>query len=55
MRSIRQQESDTRPLPVRERDSRGTVMTSKPIAFVGAAKPSGWDDTLNGPRGKFLS
>ena len=50
---IRQQEYDMGPLPSRDRDTRGVLMTSKPIDYIGAAKPSDWDDALTGPPGRF--
>ena len=50
---IRQQEFMVDRLPVRDRDSKGPVMTSKRIEFVGDTKPEDWDDALTGPRGRF--
>ena len=51
--AIRQQEFPAQALPVRQRTSRGVLMTSKRVKFVGPAKPRGWDDAQTGPRGKF--
>ncbi len=50
---IRQQEFTLDRLPVRDRDAKGQVMTSKRIEYIGAAKPADWDDSLTGPRGRF--
>ena len=50
---IRQQEFAIDRLPVRDREAKGPVMTSKRIEFIGAAKPADWDDTLTGPRGRL--
>jgi topoisomerase IV subunit A len=50
---IRQQEFKVERLPVRDRDARGPVLTSKRIEFVGASKPADWDDALTGPPGRF--
>ncbi|MBZ5497356.1 MAG: DNA topoisomerase IV subunit A [Acidobacteriia bacterium] len=50
---IRQQEFTVERVPVRDRDARGMVMTSKRIEFVGAVKPADWDDSLTGPRGRL--
>jgi topoisomerase-4 subunit A len=50
---IRQQEFKIERLPVRDRDARGPVLTSKRIEFVGASKPADWDDALTGPPGRF--
>ncbi len=52
--AIRQQEFDTTALTVRDRDGRGLMMTSKPVAYVGPEKPKGWDDAQTGPRGAFM-
>jgi topoisomerase-4 subunit A len=54
-RSVRQQEFSLAELPVRDREARGVVMTSRPVTYVGAAKPEDWDDSLTGPRGAFLN
>ena len=51
---IRQQEFDTAKLPVRERDGRAVLMSSRRIGYVGAVKPRGWNDAATGPRGTFL-
>lgn len=51
---IRQQEFDTTRLPVRDRDGRATLMSSRPIAYVGAVKPPGWNDADTGPRGAYM-
>ncbi len=50
---IFQQEFRVERLPVRDRDAKGPVMTSKRIEFVGAEKPADWDDKLTGPPGRF--
>ena len=50
---IRQQEFSVDRVPVRDRDAGGMVMTSKRIEFIGAGKPSDWDDSLTGPRGRL--
>jgi topoisomerase IV subunit A len=50
---IRQQEFAVRRLPVRDREAKGFVMTSKRVEYVGAAKDAGWDDALTGPPGRF--
>jgi topoisomerase-4 subunit A len=50
---IRQQEFSLDRVPVRDRDAKGMVITSKRIEFIGAEKPTDWDDGLTGPRGRF--
>ena len=50
---IRQQEFSLDRVPVRDRDAKGMVITSKRIEFIGAEKPADWDDGLTGPRGRF--
>ncbi len=50
---IRQQEFAVSRVPIRDRDSRGLVMTARHIEFIGAAKPDDWDDSLTGPPGRF--
>ncbi len=50
---IRQQEFKIDRLPVRDRDAKGHVLTSKKIEFVGAAKPADWEDDLTGPPGRL--
>jgi len=50
---IRQQEFRIERVPVRDRDAKGHVLTSKRIEFVGADKPSDWDDNLTGPPGRL--
>jgi len=52
--TIKQQEFDTARLPVRERDGRASLMSSKKIAFIGTAKPKDWDDALTGPKGTYM-
>ncbi len=52
--AIKQQEFDTTRLPVRERDGKPSLMSSKKIAFIGSAKPKKWDDALTGPRGTYM-
>jgi len=52
--AIRQQEFDTTTLAVRDRDGRGLMMTTKPVAYIGTEKPKGWDDAQTGPRGVFM-
>jgi topoisomerase-4 subunit A len=50
---IRQQEFKIERLPVRDREAKGHVLTSKRIEFVGSAKPPDWDDDLTGPPGRL--
>jgi len=50
---IRQQEFKIERLPIRDRDAKGHVLTSKRIEFVGSAKPPDWDDELTGPPGRL--
>ena len=50
---IRQQEFKLERVPVRDRDSRGLVMTAKRIEYIGASKPEDWDDSATGPPGRF--
>jgi hypothetical protein len=52
--AIRQQEFDTTRLPVRERDGKSSLMSSKKIATIGAVKPETWDDALTGPKGAYM-
>ena len=52
--TIKQQEFETAKLPIRERDGRPSLMSSKKIAFIGAAKPKDWDDALTGPKGTYM-
>jgi topoisomerase-4 subunit A len=52
--AIRQQEFDTTALPVRERDGKPSLMSSKKIAHIGAVKPKKWDDALTGPKGVYM-
>jgi topoisomerase-4 subunit A len=52
--AIRQQEFDTTRLPVRERDGKSSLMSSKKIATIGAVKPESWDDALTGPKGAYM-
>jgi hypothetical protein len=52
--AIRQQEFDTTRLPVRERDGKPSLMSSKKIAYIGAVKPKQWDDALTGPKGTYM-
>jgi topoisomerase-4 subunit A len=51
---IRQQRFMVERQPVGARDAKGLVLTANPIEFVGAEKAQDWDDTLNGPPGKFI-
>jgi topoisomerase-4 subunit A len=53
--AIRQQEFDTTTIPVRERDGKPSLMSSKKIATLGAVKPKKWDDALTGPRGTYMN
>jgi topoisomerase-4 subunit A len=53
--TIKQQEFDTAALPVRERDGKASLMSSKKIAYIGAAKPKKWDDALTGPKGTYMN
>ncbi len=50
---IRQQEFKIERLPLRDRDAKGHVLTSKRIEFIGADKPHDWDDDLTGPPGRL--
>jgi topoisomerase-4 subunit A len=52
--AIKQQEFDTTRLPVRERDGKPSLMSSKKIATIGAVKPKKWDDALTGPKGTYM-
>ena len=45
----------TDPLPVKDRESRGAMMTSKKTAYIGKAKPADWDDAQTGPRGTYMN
>jgi hypothetical protein len=51
---IKQQEFDTTKVVVRERDGKSSMMSSKKIAYIGAAKPKKWDDALTGPKGTYM-
>ena len=53
--AIKQQEFDTTTLPVRERDGKASLMSSKKIATIGAVKPKKWDDALTGPKGTYMN
>ena len=53
--AIRQQEFDTTTIPVRERDGKPSLMSSKKIATLGAVKPKKWDDALTGPKGTYMN
>ena len=53
--AIRQQEFDTTGLPVRERDGKPSLMSSKKISYIGAVKPKKWNDALTGPRGTYMN
>lgn len=53
--TIKQQEFDTTSLPVRERDGKPSLMSSKKIAYIGATKPKKWNDALTGPRGTYMN
>ncbi len=50
---IRQQEFKIERLPIRDRDAKGHVLTSKRIEYIGSAKPPDWDDNLTGPPGRL--
>jgi topoisomerase IV subunit A len=50
---IRQQEFAVRRLPVRDREAKGFVMTSKRVEFIAAEKAGDWNDALTGPPGRF--
>jgi topoisomerase-4 subunit A len=52
--AIRQQEFDIGKLPIRDRDGKASMMSSKKIAYIGASKPADWNDALTGPRGTFM-
>ncbi len=41
-------------IPVRERDARAPVLTSRRIATIAGAKPADWNDELNGPPGRLM-
>jgi topoisomerase IV subunit A len=51
---IRQQRFAVERQPVRGRDAQGLVLTANQIAYIGAEKAPDWDDSLNGPPGKFI-
>ncbi len=53
--SIKQQEFPTEPLPVKDRDARGAMLTSKKTSYIGKAKPADWDDSQTGPRGTYMN
>ena len=53
--TIKQQEFDTTTLPVRERDGKPSLMSSKKIAYIGAVKTKKWDDALTGPKGTYMN
>ena len=50
---IRQQEFAVRRLPVRDREAKGFVMTSKRLEYIGAERAPDWDETQTGPPGRF--
>ncbi len=50
---IRQQEFAVRRLPVRDREAKGFVMTSKRVEYIGPARAADWDESLTGPPGRF--
>ena len=52
--AIKQQEFDTAPIPVRDREGKAALLSSKKIAYLGTVKPRDWDDALTGPRGVYL-
>ena len=54
-RKIVQQEFPAHDLPMRDRDARGVLMTSKPIEYIGTSRPPDWDDALTGPPGRFMT
>ncbi|MCX7010451.1 MAG: hypothetical protein NTY53_24950, partial [Kiritimatiellaeota bacterium] len=41
-------------VPVRERDARAPVLTSRRIAYIGSTKPADWNDELNGPPARLM-
>lgn len=51
---IRQQKFSVTRQPVRGRDVNGLVLTANRIEYVGSAKARDWDDSLDGPPGKFI-
>lgn len=53
--AIRQQIFDTSILPVRERDGKPSLMSSKKIASISSSKPKKWNDALNGPKGAYMN
>jgi topoisomerase-4 subunit A len=53
--TIKQQEFPTEPLPVKDRESRGAMLTSKKTSYIGKTKPKDWDDTQTGPRGTYMN
>ncbi len=52
---IRQQRFIVDRQPVRYRDLKATVLTANVIEYVGSVKAPDWDDTHNGPPGKFIN
>lgn len=52
--AIRQQVFDTSALPVRERDGKPSLMSSKKMAVISATRPRKWDDALTGPPGAYM-
>ncbi len=53
--AIRQQEFPGGRIPVRDREARGVLMTSKRVASIGAVRPPEWDPALKTPKGSFMN
>ena len=53
--AIKQQEFPTDVLPVKDREFRGAMLTSKKTAYIGKTRPADWDDALTGPRGTYMN
>ena len=53
--TIKQQEFETESLPVKDREFRGAMLTSKKTDYIGKTKAADWDDTQTGPRGKYMN
>ena len=53
--TIKQQEFETASLPVKDREFRGAMLTSKKTDYIGKTKAADWDDAQTGPRGKYMN
>jgi topoisomerase-4 subunit A len=51
---IHQQIFALEAVPIRERDARAPVLTSRRIAYIGSTKPADWNDELNGPPARLM-